>query len=99
MTTSALLKPRHALEIKDVEQPLREYAISRGWLFEKVTSASRKGWPDRFAVRKGRVVLIELKRPGEEPNVQQLKRHRELRAYGLEVVWFNDLEAAKAFLL
>ena len=85
------------LEIKDVEQPFLKYAISRGSLCEKVISQSRKGWPDRFLCRKGRVVLCEFKRSGEEPNPQQAKRHAELRAYGLEVVWFNDLIKAKEF--
>lgn len=85
------------LEIKDVEQPFLKYAISRGWLCEKVISLSRKGWPDRFLCRKGHVVLCEFKRPGVEPSDQQKRRHAELRSYGLEVVWFNDLSKAKEF--
>lgn len=92
------------LEIADVEQPFRKYAQSRGWLCEKVVSVSRKGWPDRFLARKdngtGRrhgIYLVEFKRPGEEPKIQQEKRHNELRAFGINVVWFDDLEAAKVF--
>lgn len=84
-------------EIDDIEQPLFRYARTRGWICEKVVSLSRKGWPDRLFIRKGRVVFCELKRPGEEPNAQQAKRHRELIAAGAEVVWFDNLEAAKAF--
>lgn len=84
-------------EIDNIEQPLFHFARSRGWLCEKVVSLSRKGWPDRFMVRKGRIVLCELKRPGEEPTEQQYKRHRELREQGVEVVWFDNLEAAKEF--
>ena len=84
-------------EIDDIERPLFEYARMRGWLCEKVISLSRRGWPDRFFLRAGRIVLCELKAPGETPSVQQLKRHRELREKGAEVVWFDNLEAAKAF--
>lgn len=84
-------------EIDDIERPLFEYARKRGWLCEKVISLSRRGWPDRFFARAGRIVLCELKAPGEEPTAQQLKRHRELREKGVEVVWFDNLEAAKAF--
>ncbi len=90
-------KEVRALEIKDVEQPFLDYAISRGWLCEKVISLSRKGWPDRFLARRGRIVLCEFKRPKEEPTTQQKKRHIELRRYGIEVVWFDDLDAAKVF--
>lgn len=86
------------LEIDDIEQPFVTFAKSRGWLCEKVVSNSRRGWPDRFLARKGRIVLCEFKAPGKEPNPQQAKRHRELREqYGIEVVWFNDLAKAKEF--
>lgn len=97
MKRDAFGKPIRDLEIKDVEQPFLNFAISRGWLCEKVISLSRKGWPDRFLARKGRIVLCEFKRSGEEPTEQQEKRHKELRDYGLEVVWFNDLAEAKKF--
>lgn len=85
------------LEIDDIEAPFVAYAKSRGWICEKVVSLSRKGWPDRFLARKGRIVLCEFKAPKKEPNAQQLKRHDELRAAGIEVVWFNDLAKAKEF--
>lgn len=89
---------RSTLEIRDIEQPACKYAESRGWLIEKVISLSRKGWPDRFCVRLepdgARVMLVEFKKPGMEPNVQQEKRHRELRALGMEVHWINTLEQA-----
>ncbi len=86
-------------EIDDIEQPLFRYARTRGWLCEKVISLSRKGWPDRFFARNGRIVLCELKAPGREPTDQQYARHRQLRDKGVEVVWFDNLEAAKAFFL
>lgn len=84
-------------EIDDYEQPFRLHMVRKGWLYEKVVSQSRRGWPDRMCAKKGRVVLLEWKRSGEEPTEQQLKRHRDLREYGLEVVWFNNLDAAMAF--
>lgn len=87
---------RSVKEIADIEQPARLYAESRGWLFEKVVSNSRRGFPDRFCARAGRVMLVEFKKPLKEPTAQQLKRHAELRAYGLEVHWIGDLEDAYA---
>lgn len=84
-------------EIDHIHQPFIVFARSRGWLVEKVISLSRRGWPDIFLARKGRIVLCEFKRPGEEPTAQQAKRHRELRAAGVEVVWFDNLDKAKEF--
>lgn len=84
-------------EIDDIEQPLFRFLRSRGWLCEKVISMSRKGWPDRFCARAGRIVLVELKAPGKKPTEQQFARHRELRDQGVEVVWFDNLEQAKVF--
>jgi hypothetical protein len=85
------------LEIPDIEVPACEYARLRGWLVEKVVSQTRNGWPDRFFLRHGRVVLCEFKKPGKEPTIQQAKRHKELRDAGAEVVWFDSLEHAKEY--
>lgn len=87
---------RSVKEINDIEQPARLFAESRGWLFEKVVSNSRRGFPDRFCARAGRVMLVEFKKPGKEPTKQQFKRHEELRGYGIEVHWIDTLEAAHA---
>lgn len=86
---------RTVKEIDDIEQPATEYAQARGWLIEKVVSQSRRGFPDRFCARKGRVMLVEFKAPGEKPKTQQLKRHKELRDQGLEVHVIDNLENAK----
>ena len=89
---------RATLEIRDIEQPAKGYAESRGWLIGKVVSLSRKGWPDRTCIRRKdgvtRIMLVEFKKPGKEPTVQQLKRHAELRAMGVEVHWIDNLEQA-----
>ena len=90
-------KPESIREIDDIEQPFVRFMHSIGWICEKVISQSRKGWPDRFCAKDGRVVLVELKAPGKRPGPQQEKRHRELRAAGLEVAWFDNLEAAKNY--
>lgn len=86
------------LEIDDIERPFVDFAKSRGWLCEKVVSLSRNGFPDRFLARADKGVwLCEFKRPGKAPTAQQAKRHRELRAAGVNVVWFDNLEKAKEF--
>lgn len=97
MTAALFLPTKRVLEIKGVERPAVAYAISRGWLCQKLVSQTAKGWPDRYFLRKGRTVFCEFKRPGEEPNAQQLLRHKEIRDHGGEVVWFSDLEAFRAY--
>lgn len=87
---------RTVKEIDDIEGPATTYAKARGWLIEKVVSLSRNGFPDRFCARAGRVMVVEFKRPGKEPTTQQLKRHRELVAAGVEVHWIDTLEGAYA---
>lgn len=85
-------------ERKDVEQPAIEYAKSRGWWHIKVTSPTRRAMPDDLFVRNGVYLWIEFKAPGEEPTPQQHKRHRDMRAEGMDVRWTNDLEEAKRWL-
>ena len=82
------------LEIDDIEQPAVAYAQRRGWIIEKVVSQSRKGWPDRTCIRKGRVMFVEFKRPGGQLSAIQVKRIKELRAAGAEVHVIDNLEAA-----
>jgi hypothetical protein len=81
----------------DIEGDCRKFAIAHGWLFWKFVSPGLRGVPDRFMARNGRVVFVEFKRIGEEPNQQQLNRHKELRAAGVEVAWFFRREDFYAF--
>jgi hypothetical protein len=81
-----------------IERPASEYAEVRGWFQIKIMLASKKGFPDRFYARKGRVVLIEYKAPGEPPTAQQIARHKELREQEIEVYVVDNLEMAKAIL-
>lgn len=88
------------LEAKD-----RQHARRAGWFVEKIMRAARKGFPDRFYARggaevcrhckRGRVILIEWKKDGKEPNAIQQHRHAELRAAGVEVYVCDNLEDAR----
>lgn len=83
---------------KEVEQPAWQFAESRGWFHDKIMRTSRSSFPDHFFARRGRIVLMEFKRPGEPPNPKQAKRHRELRAQGVEVHVVDNLDDAKRIL-
>jgi hypothetical protein len=72
------------------------YARERGWIEFKITSPSKRGFPDRFYARWGTILLVEWKKPGEGPTPQQAKRHRELRAAGVLVCVIDNMDLARA---
>lgn len=62
-------------------------AEADGWIVRKLQWIGRRGGPDRFFLKGGRIVLMEFKRPGkkvEEGSVQQ-KEIERLIAAGAEV--------------
>lgn len=87
---------------KEIEHEGCAYAFRRGWIEYKTTSPSKRGFPDRFYARKGVIILVEWKRPGEERTARgglsgnQIIRHRELRAAGVRVEVIYTLEQARA---
>lgn len=85
---------------KEVERDGCDYAFKRGWFEVKVTSPSKRGFPDRFYARRGEIILVEWKRDGEQSKPDgglsrnQVIRHRELRAAGVRVEVIYTLERA-----
>lgn len=77
---------------KDIEGDVCKYAKAKGWISVKVARTYPNGFPDRFYAKDGKVILIEFKRDGEEPNVQQEKRIRELRGAGVTVHVIDNME-------
>lgn len=83
----------------DVQSDILDFAQVRGWWAIKVVSPSMNGVPDLYALRKGRHVWIEVKRaPDIEADLQQQKRHREMKAQGSEVYVVGSLEEARRIL-
>lgn len=81
-----------------IERPARKYAKRRGWVTTKLMRCSDNGWPDGLFIRRGRVIFIEFKAPGEGPDPIQAVRHAEIRAQGIAVFVCDNLEAAYAIL-
>lgn len=69
-----------------------------GWWCRKVQWGGRRSAPDRVFAKKGRVVWIEFKRPGERPTTVQTREHERMRAAGMEVYWCDDLDTARKIL-
>lgn len=94
---------------KEVERDHRTFAQHLGWFVTKIMRTSTDGFPDRFYARcreqdrcltcgRGRVVLMEWKRKGKEPEPLQVQRINELRAAGVEVYVVDSLKEANEIL-
>lgn len=82
----------------ELESRVRDYAIRKAWFEIKIMRTSRRGFPDRFFAKKGRIVLVEMKREGETARKQQSKLHRELAEHGVEVHTIDKFEQAVKLL-
>ena len=75
-------------------------AKAMGWWAMKThgSAYSVAGLPDVLAIKDGRAVWMEVKRPGEEPTRIQTHRHRELAGHGCPVTVVCSVGDAKEFL-
>lgn len=81
-----------------IEKALCNRVKALGGTCEKFKNPSRRGVPDRLiTLPGGRIVFVELKAEGKEPNALQLKDHRERSALGCDVRVIDSLEAVNAF--
>lgn len=79
---------------RDVEQYLVRRIKRLGGTAEKFTSPGRRSVPDRLVTLPGgRIVFVELKRPGAKPTTNQAKDHERRRAMGCEVMVLDSKEA------
>ncbi|HEX8773277.1 MAG TPA: VRR-NUC domain-containing protein [Pyrinomonadaceae bacterium] len=77
-----------------ISSAIREYLDARRIYNVRVNSGKVRGpsgsWihlapagtPDRLACYRGRFIAIEVKKPGEEPSLEQLEKHVEIRRNG-----------------
>ena len=52
----------------------------------------KPGTPDRFAIIRGQIVFIEVKKRGEKPTEEQNRRHYELRESGAIVLVVDSFD-------
>jgi len=63
------------------------------YAMKKHTGAQGEGGhPDIFACRRGRMVLVEMKKPGEAPDARQRQRLVNWQKAGAAVCWAFDVE-------
>lgn len=84
--------PRLKLSESYIESTVTHYAVGRGWLSRKLQWIGRNGAPDRFYVRKGKVIFVEFKATGKFPRPDQRLEHERLRGQGMEVHVIDNLQ-------
>jgi len=88
----------------DVETNARREAIADGWTVRKIMFIGHTGGPDRFFAKPvpgaafGRIVLLEMKRPGKTVRPRQDREIRELRAAGVEVYACDTIDQVRKCL-
>lgn len=68
-----------------LEQYACDLAEKDGWIVRKLRWIGRRNGMDRFFLKNGRIVLIEFKRPGEEPRPGQAREIELFKQNGAEV--------------
>jgi L-alanine-DL-glutamate epimerase-like enolase superfamily enzyme len=87
-----------SLESEDERRAVKQ-AVKHGYRVFKLQFIGQRGAPDRLFGRDGECVLLEFKRLGEVPSMQQLRRHKELTTvFGLQVEWADNYEEACGIL-
>ncbi|MED5019317.1 VRR-NUC domain-containing protein [Paenibacillus chibensis] len=82
-----------------VEFYLRDQVKAAGGTAYKWTSPGNSGVPDRIVILPGgRIVFVELKKPGGKPTKLQLVQHKRLRALGCDVRVIDSKESVDAFI-
>lgn len=83
---------------KDIEQAFVRRVKAMGGMCEKFTSPGRRSVPDRIVtLPHGRIIFVELKRPGANPTDAQLRDHARRREMGCDVRVIDSMEAVNAF--
>ena len=82
-----------------IEAHLAQRVKALGGLCWKFTSPNLRGVPDRVLLMpEGQTYWIELKAPGQQPNLLQQRRHAELRARSHRILMLDSVEAVDYFL-
>lgn len=84
-----------------VRNPVVAWAKRQGWGHIRMTfrPGVETAWPDdQFLLPDGKAVFIEFKRPGKEPTPKQYGKLRKANELGFYADWFDNADAARAFL-
>ena len=81
-----------------IEEKLKDYCRKHGIYTRKFASPSNRGVPDRIFCKNGKVLFMELKKPGNEPTDLQHREIGLLRTHGMNATWCDNYAEAAAHL-
>lgn len=67
-------------------------AEAHGWLHRKVVYAGRRGAPDDWFFKGGKLLPVEFKKRGEAPDGHQKREHERLAAAGFPVPVIDNVD-------
>jgi hypothetical protein len=73
-----------------LEKKLVAFCREHGLLTYKFASPSHRGVPDRIIMGRGKVMFLELKRPGNKPTALQEREQRRITDCGICAWWASD---------
>lgn len=84
---------------KEIEAKIRDYAKSKGCLFEKFVSPGRRGVSDRLVTAPGGAMgFLEVKRKGKEPTKLQWANMAKRKQMGCVADWCDNVFDGCAFV-
>ncbi len=84
---------------KQIEARLRERVKNNGGLALKFVSPGCSGVPDRLVfLPRGRIILVELKKPGGELTPLQVKMKRKFEALGFKFYVIDSYEKVEELI-
>lgn len=75
-----------------VEADIRKYAESHGCMYLKLAGRNQRGQPDRMIIKHGKILFLEIKRPGEEPEPLQYWWMKKLKFHDMNSFWCDSAE-------
>ncbi len=77
---------------------ITNYLKKEGWLVTKLMMTTTSGIPDVLAIRQGKTIFIEVKKPGGRLSRIQEYRIAEIRAQDIPVLVTDNLPELKEWL-
>ena len=90
----ALRAPRES----SIQKKIKTFLELRGFKVYKINDRFRSGIPDLYAIRAGKSIWIEVKRPGEQPTKLQQYEIDQLRDAGAAVTVARSVEDVQTWL-
>jgi len=83
---------------KKLERRCTDIAKAKDWWTRKFVSPSNRGVPDRIFIRKGDVLFIEFKAPGNDLSPLQADCIDRMQTHGANVYVVDSVDKFKALL-